>query len=56
MSWKYNSGYDSCAAKKLLKYRNNSAKRKATMHDRSNSTNTDKCVTLFNTKGNQRNE
>ena len=46
------SGYDSCATKELLKDRNKLDKKKLIMRDRSNYKNTDKCATLFNTKGN----
>ena len=55
VSWKFKSGYDSCAAKELFKERNKAAKRKATQESKSTSTNFEKCATLFNTKGNQTN-
>ena len=53
VSWKFKSGYDSCAAKELFKERNKAAKRKATQESKSTYTNFEKCATLFNTKGNQ---
>ena len=54
--WRYSSGYESDAAKEMMKEQNKTAKRKATMRSKSTLSYIEKCVSLFTTKGNQTNE
>ena len=50
MSWKFNAGYDSHAAKELFKIREKSDKRKTTLSNTSIMTHTEKCIALYNKK------
>ena len=56
MTWEFNAGYDSDAAKKNFRVKKISDKRRTTFSKTSNMKHTDKYIALYNKKGNKTNE
>ena len=53
MSWKFNAGYYSYSAKEFFEVRRILDKRRITLSNTSIMTHTDKCIALYNKKGNK---